>query len=59
MSPVFQSPDWRWTTVNANLLFKCRQQWRQGKVKLPSEYETSPALTEYGSSLDITDSVYW
>ncbi|EKR1732366.1 hypothetical protein ACT497_004903 [Salmonella enterica subsp. enterica serovar Glostrup] len=56
---MFQSPDWRWTTVNANLLFKCRQQWRQGKVKLPSEYETSPALTEYGSSLDITDSVYW
>lgn len=44
MSPVFQSPDWRWTTVNANLLFKWRQQWRQGKVKLPSEYETSAPL---------------
>ncbi|AYU97755.1 transposase (plasmid) [Enterobacter cloacae] len=30
--------------INANLLFKWRQQWRQGKVKLPSEYEPRPPL---------------
>ncbi|MGL3103916.1 IS66-like element accessory protein TnpA [Enterobacter asburiae] len=30
--------------INANLLFKWRQQWRQGKVKLPSEYESMPPL---------------
>ncbi|MEH4929767.1 IS66-like element accessory protein TnpA [Enterobacter cloacae] len=30
--------------INANLLFKWRQQWRQGKVKLPSEYEARPPL---------------
>ncbi|QIU92594.1 transposase [Yokenella regensburgei] len=27
--------------INANLLFKWCQQWRQGKVKLPSEYEVN------------------
>ncbi|HDP0318194.1 TPA: transposase [Salmonella enterica subsp. enterica serovar Concord] len=30
--------------INANLLFKWRQKWRQGKIKLPSDPDGMPQL---------------
>ena len=42
--------------INANLLFKWRQQWREGKLLLPSS--ESPQLLPVRTNTQIYDSLY-